>query len=475
VDDIRAKYDPAWNRRFLWDRGYNEASRPNVPAALLELLSHGNFLDMKFALDPDFRFHASRSIYKAMLRFLATQYQYEYQIQPLPVTGFQAVLGDSGQALLKWKATDDPLEPTALAEEYIVYTRREGKAFDNGIKTDKPELMIYDLVQGEIYSFKVTAVNGGGESFSSEILSVCYIANDLAPVLIVNGFDRVSSAATIETDKYLGFVNIWDQGVPDKYDLDFTGDQYDLLADSPWRDDDEPGHGASNANYETTIIPGNTFDFPLIHGKSIKALGRSFASVSDEAVMDRELDLTEYAYLDLILGEEKATGGPKPHVEMRYRAFPKELQAALEHYTTMGGNLLVSGAYVGTDLFENRVDSSDIDFAEQVLKFRHRTNHAVETGGLWSVDTARFPIPEGLTFNTTYNPLIYAVESPDAIVPANTSSFTLLRYSENNTSAAVIYPGEDNTIIVFGFPFETVLNEDHRDQLMKQIFKSFER
>ena len=43
VEDIKAKYDPAWNRRGMWDSGYSEAWRPNVPAALLELHSHHNF------------------------------------------------------------------------------------------------------------------------------------------------------------------------------------------------------------------------------------------------------------------------------------------------------------------------------------------------------------------------------------------------------------------------------------------------
>ncbi|MDO9547972.1 MAG: xanthan lyase, partial [Candidatus Marinimicrobia bacterium] len=83
VEDIRAKYDPVWNRRALWDRGYSEVWRPNVPAVLLELLSHQNFLDMKFGNDPRFRFDVSRSIYKAFLRFIATEYQTEYVVQPL--------------------------------------------------------------------------------------------------------------------------------------------------------------------------------------------------------------------------------------------------------------------------------------------------------------------------------------------------------------------------------------------------------
>ena len=48
VDDLRALYDPTWNRRALMSADYSEATRPNMPSVLLELLSHQNFLDMKF-------------------------------------------------------------------------------------------------------------------------------------------------------------------------------------------------------------------------------------------------------------------------------------------------------------------------------------------------------------------------------------------------------------------------------------------
>ena len=67
VDDIRANFYEGWSRRGLWDRSYAEARMPNVPAILLEFLSHQNFADMKFGHDPDFRFLVSRAIYKGML------------------------------------------------------------------------------------------------------------------------------------------------------------------------------------------------------------------------------------------------------------------------------------------------------------------------------------------------------------------------------------------------------------------------
>ena len=69
---------------------------------LLELLSHQNLADMKYNLDPRFRFSVSRSVYKGILKYLAYVEKREYTIQPLPVTGFAVtpVNGKNSQAFM---------------------------------------------------------------------------------------------------------------------------------------------------------------------------------------------------------------------------------------------------------------------------------------------------------------------------------------------------------------------------------------
>ena len=54
VRDIRSGFDSLWTRRSIWDRGYRESRTPSSPSMLLELLSHQNFADMKYGLDPSF-------------------------------------------------------------------------------------------------------------------------------------------------------------------------------------------------------------------------------------------------------------------------------------------------------------------------------------------------------------------------------------------------------------------------------------
>ncbi len=472
VNDIRAKYDPVWQRRQLMNSNYAEAVRPNMPSLLLELLSHQNYLDMKFVLDPRFRFDVARSIYKGMLRFLATEHEAPYVVQPLPVTHFSTELDAEGNAVLKWKMHPDSLEPTALPNRYIIYTRQDDGGFDNGILVDTSFVVIKNLNAGVLYSFKVAAVNDGGESFPSEVLAVCSQPNGGKPVLIVNGFHRVSGPGIVETGQYEGFASSLDRGVPDHYELGFTGEQFDFDRSSPFRSNDGPGHGASFSDNEGKVIAGNTFDYPYIHGQSIKACGLSFCSASSEAVMDSAISLRDYRFVDFILGKEKETPWPKMTGDSsrhsQFRTFPLSLQTALRQYCDGGGNLLLSGSYIGADLFSHpKDDSASIRFAWKVLHFDWSVGHATRTGLVYATNSTLFPKDERITFNTELNRDMYCVESPDAIVPSDGGQ-QLLRYEGNQFGAAIGYR-KAYGVVAMGFPFETILNGSTRSALMRGV------
>jgi hypothetical protein len=472
VDDIRALFDPQWRRRELRNADYSESVRPNVPAVLLELLSHQNFFDMKFMLDPQFRFAVARAIYKSMLRFLSVPANPGYVVQPLPISHFAAELTLNGDVALRWRPEQDPLEPTAAPDRYTVYTRVGDGGFDNGRLVTEPEAILANITPGTIYSFKVTAVNDGGESFPSEILAVCRAILGKPTVMIVNGFDRVAGPATIETPGFAGFVNLKDAGVPDRVDYNFTGLQHDFDPGSPFRTNDGPGHGASFADDETRLVAGNSFDYPYVHGMSLKSLGYGFVSCSDEAVMDSMVDLRKYPFLDLILGEEKTTPRVRPALDSlygkRFTAFPVRLREQLVSYTQGGGALLVSGSYVGSDLHATLPsDSSGLRFARHILKCNWITDHASRTGNVLPAASGFLPAGTSMTFCTELNSRMYAVESPDALAPVKEGT-TLLRYAENNFGAATVYRGTYG-VVVMGFPFESVIGQEPRDMLMKGL------
>lgn len=196
---------------------------------------------MRYGLDPRFRFTVSRAIYKGILQFICFQYKMEYVVQPLPVDHMSLRFEEGNRIKLSWQPVDDPLETTAKADQYIVYTRIGDSDFDNGVIVNSPTYQTV-IPSGVVCSFKVTALNKGGESFPSEILSIGKTFNDKGTVLIINGFDRVCAPAdfTADADTLAGFLDELDHGVPYKTDISYIGPMKEFRRQIPWMDDDAP-------------------------------------------------------------------------------------------------------------------------------------------------------------------------------------------------------------------------------------------
>lgn len=467
VNDISLTMNPEWTRRGLWDRPYSEARNPDVPVMLLELLSHQNKGDQMYGLDPRFRSLVSRAIYKGILRFVAFNESRDYVVQPLPVTDMAITPAGGRMVRITWKPATDPLEPTAEPAGYRLYSREGNNGFDNGIfvKDAFAEMTLPHF--DTIYSFRVTAVNEGGESAVSETVSAGLKRGTDDMVLVVNGFDRISGPAWFDRAGMAG-VEWWnDRGVPDHYDIVATGDQYDFDRNSPWIDDDAPGWGASYSDREGVVTAGNTFDYPIVHGSAIMAAGYSFFSVSDEVFCSADFSLRGYKAVDLIFGEEKSTPSVYDSTKIDFSIYTPEFVSRIDDITEAGVPLFMSGSYVGTDL----AMASDTAVMRQVgrhLHFKFRTGHAVKKGSFYSTDRAAGVISVRSEFNTSDRRDIYTVEAPDAIEPYDKTSLTAIRYSENNTSAGVFGTVKNRTAVL-GFPFETVVSEEDRNQIMKYI------
>lgn len=477
VNDIRREYEPEWTRRHLWNRSYAEARTPNVPTMLLELLSHQNFADMRYGLDPSFRFTVSRSIYKGMLRFVASQYNRPYVVQPLPVTEFSTRFSGDTEVELKWQPTPDLAEPSANPSRYIVYTRLNGGGFDNGV-TVNTHSYTTSIQKDSIYSFKVVAINDGGISFPSEILSVCRKVEQKGEVLIVNGFTRISAPLSFTTseDSIAGFAGNMDNGVPYIADHHFIGHMHEFRRVIPWMDDDASGFGDSGANYETTAIAGNTFDYSFIHGQAFAEAGYSFVSSSAAAIENKTFPLQSYTMVDWILGKQREWSVARGAKPPRFKTFSKPVQEIITEYCNNGGNIIVSGAFVGTDLWDNpHASAEDREWAQHTLKYKWRNNYGAVTGQIKAV-ASPFPAVQGnWNYYNTLNSESYVVEYPDAIEPVGENAFTVFRYSENNLSAGVIYKGEEYSTAVLGFPIESIKGNEDRTRLVKGLVDSMIR
>jgi len=472
VDDIRQIYNPKWTRRGLWDKQYSEAWRPNVPTMLLELLSHQNIADMKYGLDPRFRFDVGRAIYKGMLKFQSYQENRSFIVQPLPVDHFSIKKSGENTFLLSWRSVNDPLEPSAKADKYKVYQRIDDNGFDNGVIVEDTTLVLNLSQYDQIYSFKVTALNKGGESFPGEILSVGQKSKSKGNVLVVNCFDRVCAPAIFDNGVTAGVAWWKDQGVANLQDISFVGFQYDFDRKSKELDDDSPGWGASYGDMAEKIIPGNSFDYPIIHGKAIIDAGYSFVSTSDEVFCLEKYDVSSYFATDLILGEERSTRSLRDSTLIDYKIYTPSFLSKINGIAKSGGKIFISGAYLGSEFGENN-DTITAKFVKEVLHFSWRTGHASKGGAFYSTDYARKWLNGKWNFNSEYHPEIYTVEAPDGLEPAGKNAITAFRYGENNASAGILFHGSYR-IAAMGIPFEAIINSADRKMFMRQIFNFFE-
>jgi hypothetical protein len=267
-------------------------------------------------------------------------------------------------------------------------------------------------------------------------------------------------------------ISWWhDCGVPDHYDFSAVGYQYDFNRKSPWLDDDSPGWGASSADLEGKMVQGNSFDYPLVHGKAIMAAGHSFFSVSDEYFCSDRIIPGQFKTIDLIFGEEKSTTFFNDTSRVDFKIYSAEFMNKIKAMTQAGTNIFMSGAYVGSDLILPG-DSTAIKFAGEYLHFLPRTGHAVNKGGLYSTDYAKSVFTGRFSFNTGYSDKIYQVEAPDAIEASGKGAVCAFRYSQNNTSAGIIFKDTYKTVIL-GFPFETIVSEEERNSFMRQLMDFF--
>lgn len=456
--DIYSSYNLSWTRRSMWNRNYSETRLPATPSTIIELLSHQNFADMQLGHDPNFKFTVGRAIYKGILQFVAGQHDKEYVVQPLPVSNFAIRFGKKKNTLeLSWKGENDPQEPTAQPREYIVYTRIGYGGFDNGTLVSKTSHTV-KIEPGLVYSFKVTAVNRGGESFPSEILSAYKAKRERERVLIINGFDRVSGPAVINTFDKAGFDLEQDPGVPYLSNISFSGAQIGFDRAQAGKEG-EGSLGYSGSELEGMKIAGNTFDYPFIHGKAIQAAGKySFVSCSDEAVENGTVTLEDYPVVDYILGMEKED----PVHKVYYKTFSSAMQRIITSYCQSGGNLFVSGAYVGSDMSGTQ---GNREFTEKILKYGYQSSMTDKSSNRIN------GLGRTITIPRAPNETSYAVPAPDCIVPVDTT-FPVFTYVPGNQSAGIAYKGNYRTFVL-GFPFESIQSEADRATIMAGILGFF--
>lgn len=452
--DILKKYGK-WNTRELYDRNYSECRLPEVPSAILEMLSHQDFADMRMAQDPNFKFDLARSIYKVLLRYSARMHNTSYTVQPLMPEDMMVSLTDKGEAKISWTSVEDALEPTAHPTHYILYTAKGDEDFDNGrIFAKSPAIL--KIEPDKLYSFRVAAVNDGGESFPSEVVSCLYNPTSQKQVLIVNGFHRLASPEVVDGLTSQGFDMTIDHGVSYGLTAGWRGLQKNFDK-SRMGKEGPTGLGFCDDSLAGHFIGGNDFNYIRTHARAIASAHRySIASCSSKAIEKGLTTLEGYELTDLILGLERADG----YSLVQGKTFTPELQAHLKAFTSQGGNLLVSGSYIGRDM---RLQH-ERKFLEDVLKCQYYGTND---------DTLRSDTIQGLgmtfTFYRTPNHKHYAADHPDCLLPLS-PAFPAMKYG-NDQAACIAYSGSDYRALTMGFPFECICDDQRREAIMRGILK----
>ena len=424
VTDLTAQFGE-FGKRYVWDRNYSETRLPEVPSAILEMLSHQSFPDMRIAQDPLGKFYIARSIYKTILRFVNSNHGTRYVVQPLAPQNF-SVTQNGGVALLSWSAQLDKTEPSARPTSYIIYKAEGQGGFDNGT--------------------------------------------------IVNNFHRLASPQVVDDGEKQGFDLNQDPGVSYGLTAGWSGKQQ-VFDRSRMGNETSFGLGFSGNEMIGKFVAGNDFNYVQAHATSIAASGKyNISSCSSEVITSGRVQMKNYQAVDLINGLERHDG----YTHAFFKTFTPALQNRIRQYASQGGRILISGSYTGSDMQTEEEQA----FLSDILKLSYEPTGSTaiirdinpEDSTVTERESIVYTSPNvtglGLQFSY-YNELNtqhYAATHPEILKPVGNYAFTAMQY-DTGTSAAVAYKSTTYRSFVMGFPLECIIDGRTRTSVLLGILK----
>ena len=404
---------PEWTRRQLKEANYCETRVPVVPSIILELLSHKNMADMRYGLDPNFRFAAARAVYKGVLRYLNGR---DATVQPLPVQE----LGIGTDGILRWKTPLDSLEQSATPTYYMVYVQANDGEWDVQQVENASELQL-ELTPGIRYNYYVVAGNEGGLSFPSPIVSACLTNNET--VLIVDGFNDVYGPEWFADSIYAGIVP-GSYACEDRFSCAYIGEVWNYTRSDEWKNDDNCGWGSCYRDHAGQLTIGNTRDYATLHGRVLQQMGISYVSCTAGMAGVFSVQDSVFMLIDYICGRQR-------------EPLSANSQQLIANYLDNGGRLLIS-----TD----HLSAIDPVWAKRYLHASSYASHATRSG--------RIRIDGKRAFQLVMRPneeQLFSC-SPEGL-KAEEGAVKIATYEDMRVPAAV---GTPKKSIVFGFPIEAV-------------------
>jgi hypothetical protein len=205
----------------------------------------------------------------------------------------------------------------------------------------------------------------------------------------------------------------------------------------------------------------NSQDYVVQVASAIQAArpGIHVDSASNEAIISGALSLADYHSVIWILGEESTADD----------TFNATEQAKVEQYLAGGGNLFLSGAEIGWDLDQQ---NNGRTFFENSLK----GNFVTDDANTFTVSALASGIFAGLAnFHFDDGSQFYNVEFPDVINPQAGAQAALSYAGGSGGNAAIQVPGTDGrgSVVMLGFPFETITSAADRAAVMGRVLDYF--
>jgi hypothetical protein len=204
----------------------------------------------------------------------------------------------------------------------------------------------------------------------------------------------------------------------------------------------------------------------LIHGQSIPF---DFSTCAREMVVGGKIALQDFQVVDWFLGGD-STDSP---------ALSAEEQALLQSYLKEGGQLVLGGTDLASDL-DGPVGPTQADrgFLHEYLKAAYAGGNTSEHGVIGAPTTAFSDV--NFRFGVASEGSPVDIARSDLLSPSS-GAMAALHYgaAPSIPAAAVAFKGlfpdgaVPGAVVYFGFPFETITTKAGRDTLMRRVFQFF--
>lgn len=410
----------------VYTSSYGELTYNNIngemAGTIVEVAFHDTPADSVLLKTAGFRRDSARAVLQGIVDYFADHGNPIDTYLPDSPGKVSAICDGTGGVNLSWSPPPHGEPGADAATGYYIYYSPDGKAWDNGMDVVNVTSYHYDnLTPKKEHYFRISAYNEGGHSFPSETVGVGLPPSGQSPrTLIVSGFRR--------------------------YDNDIVA----------WGSD--PKNGTTARVWPCLI---NSFNYVPVHGKAVAShKGFYFDSASAESVEEELVSLSEYTLVDWILGQEG----------VKDETFSPAEQGIVSDYLSGGGALFASGSEIAWDLSLNPwATSADRSFLNNSLHVDGSSDNGSDENIIRHSYTSMFYGIPGFYFTEDYENEIYGTLSPDALVKSGSGAVPSLIYQDTNLYAAIQYKSDSGSVVIFGFPFETINSEVTRKDVMERI------